>query len=73
MRIVIDLLSDTEWHFDDEVSAEHALAQVYCEKQGLLSWYYGHAPNFEPAHKMLDFRYGKTTVGLGDYATKSNG
>lgn len=68
MTTVKHLLTDTEWHFDDEVTPEHALAQVYCEEKNLSSWYYNHNPHFEVAHQCLDFMYGKRSVGLGDYA-----
>jgi hypothetical protein len=70
MRVVHHLLSDTEWHFDDLTTPEHALAQVYCEEQNLSSWYYNHCPHFEKAHEELPFSYGKQFVGLGDFATR---
>lgn len=70
MRVVHHLLSDAEWHFDDAVTPEHALAQVYCEEKNLSSWYFSHNPHFEVAHQCLDFTYGKHSVGLGDFATR---
>ena len=70
MRVVHHLLSDTEWHFGDDVSPEHALAQVFCEEHNLAAWYFNHAPHYERAHQVLNFRYGEIAVGLGDYATR---
>lgn len=70
MRVVFDLMSDAEWHFDDACTPEHALAQVYCEAEGMLSWYYGHLPDFSVAHKSLRFIYGHNCMGLGDFATR---